>query len=88
MTVTLYNGNCVDILENIEENSIDMVLTDPPYNLGLFMKNRQTNLKQMRNNYFGSADWDNLEYDEWITNMEKFFTEVSRIIIKGHIFGR
>lgn len=83
MTVTLYSGNCVDILKNIEKSSIDMVLTDPPYNLGIFMKNRQTNLKQMRSNYFGAAGWDNLEYDEWIRNMEEFIAETSRVIVRG-----
>ena len=27
----LYNGDCLDILKNIPDNSIDLVVTDPPY---------------------------------------------------------
>lgn len=79
----LYNGNCIEILRNIEDNSIDLVLTDPPYNLGKFMKDRQTNLKKMRSNFFGSAGWDDLEYPEWVEHMEDFFKEASRVLSYG-----
>lgn len=47
----------MDVMKEIEENSVDLVLTDPPYNLGLFMKQRGTNLKSMRPNFFGAAGW-------------------------------
>lgn len=30
-TVRLYNGDCLDILKSIPDNSIDLVVTDPPY---------------------------------------------------------
>lgn len=34
----LYKGNMLDMLDNIEENSIDSVVTDPPYEIGLMGK--------------------------------------------------
>ena len=76
----LYNENCIDAMKNIETDSVDLVLTDPPYNLGLFMKNRATNLKAMRDNFFGAAGWDNLEFDEWLNDMDQMFDELARII--------
>ena len=30
----LYNGNCLDIFKNIEDKSVNLVLIDPPYNIG------------------------------------------------------
>ena len=27
----IINGNCVDIMQNFPDNSIDMVITSPPY---------------------------------------------------------
>ena len=30
-TATIYHGNCVNLLHSLEDNSIDFVLTDPPY---------------------------------------------------------
>ena len=29
--ITLYNGNCFEILPKIKENSVDCIITDPPY---------------------------------------------------------
>ena len=31
--IKLINGDCLSILDTIEENSIDMIFADPPYNL-------------------------------------------------------
>jgi DNA modification methylase len=29
--IQLYNGDCLEIMKNIPDNSVDMILTDPPY---------------------------------------------------------
>ena len=76
-------GDCIDILKQVNDKSVHLVLTDPPYNLGQFMHNRNTNLKQMRENQFAYAGWDNLPYDEWLKDMDTFFSESSRILVKG-----
>ena len=44
----LENGDCIEKMGAVADRSIDLILTDPPYNLGNFMKNRDTNLKKMR----------------------------------------
>ena len=33
--IKLYNGNCLDIMRQIPENSIDLIVTSPPYNVGI-----------------------------------------------------
>lgn len=82
-TVTLHNGDCIERMKNIKPHSIDLILTDPPYNLGNFMKNRSTNLKKMRENFFGAAGWDDLEYDDWVESMDQFFKESVRTLKTG-----
>jgi DNA modification methylase len=37
-TIELYNGNCLTELQKIADNSIDSVVTDPPYELGFMGK--------------------------------------------------
>ena len=32
--VTVYNGNCLDCLLDIEDESVDLIFADPPYNIG------------------------------------------------------
>jgi site-specific DNA-methyltransferase (adenine-specific) len=38
MTYTLHNGDCLDILRTMPDNSIDAVVTDPPYGLSFMGK--------------------------------------------------
>lgn len=70
-------------MKAMEPRSIDLILTDPLYNLGKFMQERATNLKRMRSNYFGAAGWDDLDFDEWTLLMDKFFEEASKVIRVG-----
>ncbi|QUW23978.1 site-specific DNA-methyltransferase [Sporosarcina sp. Marseille-Q4063] len=70
-------------MKELESGSVDLILTDPPYNLGNFMRGRQTNLKQMRENFFGDAGWDDLEYEEWKNHMDEFLKESSRVLKKN-----
>lgn len=79
----LFNQDCIDAMKKIDSESIDLIVTDPPYNLGIFMKKRDTNLKKMRDNFFGSAGWDDMEYDEWTKSMDDFFKASARVMKKG-----
>ena len=74
----IINANCLEAFERIQDDSVNLILTDPPYNLGLFMKNRATNLKAMRPNFFGAAGWDDLEFEEWKESRDKMFQECAR----------
>jgi len=81
--IKLYNGDCATFLKQIKSDTVDLILTDPPYNLGMFMKNRDTNLHKMRDNFFGAAGWDDLDYEEWLISMDNFFEESARVSKKG-----
>ncbi|MGR5907172.1 hypothetical protein ACT7DL_05825 [Bacillus paranthracis] len=48
----LINGSCLDALKDLPDDSVDLILTDPPYNLGNFMRERQTNLKKNEGKLF------------------------------------
>ncbi len=79
----LYNEDCLRAMKRLANDSIDLILTDPPYNLGNFMKGRDTNLKKMRENFFGAAGWDDLTSEEWEKSMDGFFEESARLLKKG-----
>lgn len=78
----IINAECTATMHTFADNSIDCIITDPPYNLGLFMHNRNTNLKKMRENQFAYAGWDNLEFDEWQQNMHLWLQECNRVLKK------
>jgi site-specific DNA-methyltransferase (adenine-specific) len=79
----LYNEDCIRSIKRLANGSIDLILTDPPYNLGNFMKGRDTNLKKMRDNFFGDAGWDDLSFEDWEKSMDNFFEESVRVLKKG-----
>lgn len=81
--VALYNQDCIAAMQQIPADSIDLIVTDPPYNLGNFMKKRDTNLEKMRDNFFGSAGWDDMEFGEWSKSMDAFFRAAARVMKKG-----
>lgn len=78
----LLNGDCVECMKAIPESSISLLLTDPPYNLGLFMKGRGTNMGKLRENHFAISGWDQLETIEWTSKMDEFFSAASRVMKK------
>lgn len=81
--IKLTNMDCIEAMGDLDKDSINLMVTDPPYNLGHFMKNRDTNLKKMRDNFFGSAGWDDMEFDEWESSMNLFFEQSARVIKNG-----
>lgn len=82
----LIHGDCLDIMKNIPDKSIDCIITDPPYNLGLFMHKRNTNLGKMRDNQFAYAGWDNMDYQKWYENMNGFIEQCARVLKKRGSF--
>lgn len=81
--IDLRNADSMAEMQNIAPSSVDLMLTDPPYNLGEFMKQRDTNLGKMRDNFFVSAGWDNGSDAIWLDLMESLFRESSRIMTTG-----
>lgn len=74
------NDNCLNLYNEISDNSVDLILTDPPYNLGQFMKSRNAGLFRMRDNHFVASGWDDLEYLDWVRQMRSFLNESFRVL--------
>ena len=77
------NTDCLTLMKKIDDDSIDLILTDPPYNLGLFAKSRAANLQNMRENFFVAAGWDDMDFDTWKDSMNTFFEQAARVSKKG-----
>lgn len=81
--ISLFRADCIEAMASIPEGSVNLIITDPPYNLGNFMKNRDTNLAKMRDNFFGAAGWDDLPFEEWEQSIDAFFAAAARTLSKG-----
>lgn len=76
----LLNGDCVQMMNQIPNGSVNLILTDPPYNLGLFMKSRGTNMGKLRENHFAVSGWDQLGVEDWESKMDAFFSSAARVM--------
>ena len=56
-SVTLYLGDCIEVMAEIGDQSVDVVLTDPPYSSGSRRENARTIRKSMTRS---------VEDDDWI----------------------
>ena len=46
MSIQLYQGDCLELMRDIPDGSVDMVLTDPPYSSGgLFAGDRKASTR-------------------------------------------
>ncbi len=39
MSYIIYNENCLEAMKRLEDNSVDSIVTDPPYGLSFMGKN-------------------------------------------------
>lgn len=81
MSVQLYQGDCLELMKDIPDGSVDMVLADPPYSSGgLFAGDRKASTRQKYTNsaYNGAARFQNFSGD----NMDqRSFTEFMRMVL-------
>lgn len=64
-SLNLYNGDCLTILKTIEDNSVDLILTDPPYNIG-FDSSKETHTFESAWDHKSHSDFENFNY-AWLT---------------------
>ena len=61
----LINGNSIELLKKIPANSVDLIITDPPYNVGLD---------------YGSYSKDRKNKEDYFAECESWLSEIARII--------
>lgn len=65
--INFYNKDCFDVFKTIQDNSIDCIVTDPPYAISFTGQTSKT-------------DWDNLSDDSYKDLLTKLFTETKRVL--------
>jgi DNA modification methylase len=68
--VTLWHGDCLELMKNIPDGSVDLVLTDPPYGtINGIEKSRAS-----KDCGYRACDWDE------VIPTDKMFAELSRVL--------
>jgi len=87
---TIYCGNCLEILSYIPDESIDLIITDPPYKISIegnkiIRTYVHDNWKRRSDIGLDFGEWDrqwkdDKEYFEWVA---AWFSECVRVMKKG-----
>ena len=86
-TAVIFNGDCLEILASIPENSIDMIFADPPYMLsndGFTCKNgRMVNVNKGKWDKSSGFEEDAVFHNEWISACRRVLKPEGTIWISG-----
>ena len=76
----IYLGNCIDQMEKLPANSIDLIFADPPYNLQL-----EKSLKRPDHSKVNGVNetWDQFKNFQEYDNFSKKWVEAARRILKN-----
>lgn len=79
-TVSLRLGDSKKLIKDVPDGSIDLILTDPPYNLsGYSTGNMEFSWRKTINNYL--AEWDETEFRprEWVSEFKRVLKPTGNI---------
>jgi len=76
-TNLIYNEDCLVGMKKLSDNKVDLILTDPPYNISRERTFSRDNAKDV-SLYFG--DWDNIENKEFYKWLKIVLLEMKRVL--------
>jgi len=84
--LTLIQGDCLKVLPKIPDESVDLVVTDPPYNIS--QENKKITRKYLSSKthrrdsdiILDFGEWDRMDEVEYKTFTEMWFKEIARIL--------
>lgn len=80
-TNKIWHGDCVEILQKLPENSVDLIFADPPYNLQL-----QNELIRPNHSLVDAVDdgWDQFNDFSDYDNFTRLWLKASRRVLKDN----
>ena len=73
----LINGNNLDVLKTIADKSVDLVVTDPPYNIS-----KKNNFETMNRQSIDFGEWDkNADILTWLTLLDRIVKKNGSVVI-------
>lgn len=78
-------GDCIEEMKKLPDNSVDAIITDPPYNIGDDNKRTKVGNKIM-SNMDAWGEWDNFDKEEYDNFIINFIKESYRLLKEGGVF--
>lgn len=91
-SVNLILGDCLEEMKKIPDKSVDLVLTDPPYNISKLNDNRDRSrlsspiMRRESPLKYDFGKWDNMERKDFLNFTSSWVTECCRVLVEGGTF--
>ena len=83
-TNTIYNLECIEGMKKLDDNSVDIILADPPYNLskgGDWKWDNSVKLDGMGGNWNKvMQNWDDYTLESYFEFTKSWLTEAKRVL--------
>jgi DNA modification methylase len=89
VTIKVENYNCIDFMKEMPDNSVDLIIADPPYNISKLNDNRdrsKLNSPIMRRESplkYDFGEWDNKTREEFLEFTKSWLIECCRVLKNG-----
>lgn len=86
---TIVQGDCLQVMKDIPDKSIDLVLTDPPYNISKKNDRRDRSklnspiMRSKKELNYDFGEWDNRNRDDFILFTNIWLGETIRVLKNG-----
>ena len=85
----IYNEDCLETLAKMEDNSIDLIVTSPPYNKGLYWKDKKIGRRSSWE--VAGIDYDSyqdsMSHDDYVDWQRNIISECIRVLKpRGSLF--
>ena len=88
-TITLKQGDCLELMKELDDESVDLVITDPPYNISKENDNRDRSkadspvMRRKSPLRFDFGEWDNRTREEFLKFTTNWLKESCRVLKDG-----
>jgi DNA modification methylase len=78
--ITLHNDDCITVMKELEDRSVDLIIADPPYKLEMPNKTGVDGLLKGKRIKLVNEDWDKFTLDSYIAFTENWLREAFRVV--------
>ncbi len=80
--ININQGDSRELIKDISDNSVDLILTDPPYNLGNYSTGN-IELKWRSNINNDLAEWDKVDFEpkDWLNDFKRVLKPTGNIFV-------
>ena len=80
MTGSIIHGDCLEVMRGMDDASVDLIITSPPYNIAAYVKAHENHHSKIRISDGYEGYDDDMPYEDYIAWQREVITECMRVL--------